>query len=259
MFMSIIQKETNQFQLYRRNGNYTNDRNKSGNGHHKGLFNKILLNSKLHRTENPKIEYFKFFLNDEYHGVVHGLFTGFIVYLLYKEKNIWINAEEHDIVEQFTTSLLHDFCKIENGHDKYLKNVIPNLLPETYSHSNPLSSDENKFLIIADRFELMRFPDWKKWVDNKKLENTTISPKLIQKINFFYKNIRPLFVNCIKLENKPIISHVLETSVFLNRTDNSELIYSILDQYDNTYYPHVGMINSISNNKLTFYDEKIMQ
>tara|TARA_Y100000389_G_C17341804_1_gene453748 strand:+ start:167 stop:982 length:816 start_codon:yes stop_codon:yes gene_type:complete len=109
--------------------------------------------------------------------------------------------------------LLHDFLKCngfsQEDHDKELINYFPNLLDETYTHSNP--PDENKLLVKCDRIELRRYNDYKDWVDDRyyKLYDN-FNKNQNQEIETFYNNIRPTLCYFYKNRNEIFIRHGLE-------------------------------------------------
>jgi len=131
---------------------------------------------------------------DSEHGFFHGLMVSFMCYLVNDESTL---VERKDNLHQiFASATLHDFLK-PNGvpqkeHDVKLRNYYDNLCEETYIHSNPPETDQNKHLIIADRLELRRYNDYKDWVDQRFYELYKImSPELNQKLTLFYTTKRP--------------------------------------------------------------------
>ncbi len=120
-------------------------------------FNLIESNSKLHFSflcnEIP-INLIHNWIKDTEHGVFHGLMVGFIAYLY----------QPSTAINLFYDFILHDFIKCSFGnqdHDISLKQYFV-LDEETYRHSNP--SDIYHPLVVADRVELMRYPDHKQWL-----------------------------------------------------------------------------------------------
>jgi hypothetical protein len=152
-------------------------------GHHNSEINNYL-------TAEEKIN-LNLFFNDPKHGFFHGLMTSFCSYLLL--------GSEGFHKSNLSSCLMHDFVKSTHGenatdHDKKLKKYFPNLLPETYEHKNP--PNENSNLILADRLELMRYSDYKDWVDDR-LDSAynRLSPQYKRIIKLFYKNVRPALEN----------------------------------------------------------------
>jgi len=111
--------------------------------------------------------------------------------------------------------MLHDFLKA-NGlphedHDKLLINYFPGLLGETYTHSNPPQKDIEKLLVIGDRLELRRFPDYQSWVDARyDATCQTLNDKQTWQLGFFYQKIRPALKYLYQNRNKIFIRHGLE-------------------------------------------------
>lgn len=154
----------------------------------------IFLNSEQFKTLFTPCKYVSLikinnYFSDIEHGFFHGLMVSFICYLINDESTL---VERNDDLNQiFASATLHDFLK-PNGipqkeHDIKLRNYYDKLCEETYSHSNPPETDQNKHLIIADRLELRRYNDYKDWVDQRFYELYKImSPELNQKLTLFY-------------------------------------------------------------------------
>jgi hypothetical protein len=134
------------------------------------------------------------YFSDSEHGFFHGLMVSFMCYLINDESTLVERKSE--IYQIFASATLHDFLK-PNGvhqkeHDVKLRNYYDKLCEETYSHSNPPETDQNKHLIIADRLELRRYNDYKDWVDQRFYELYNImSPELSENLQFFYISMRP--------------------------------------------------------------------
>jgi hypothetical protein len=179
--------------------------------HHTGIINTILINNREHRQTKPTNEDFINFEKDNLHGVFHGLMTSFVSFILFKENNLQLtNIQQNEYyINYFLSCVLHDFAKKYPNHDSYVRYYFPHLVEETYSHSTPDDKTLHSNLIISDRWELLRFPDWGQWVDMEKvlLKN---NQRLNNKLLFFYKNIRPLINQLINICDKPLISHGTE-------------------------------------------------
>lgn len=96
-------------------------------------------------------------VEDEEHGLVHGYFVAFFA-SLHNDRGI-----DHDVLVR--SCLLHDYmrCTHEEPHDQRLKELVTDLDPATYTHTEP--PDPTHPLVAADRIELLRYPDWMRWVD----------------------------------------------------------------------------------------------
>lgn len=175
--------------------------------HHNGIINTFLTTKKnsLHLLD----AYFK----DTEHGLFHGIMCGFIISLLHKDKNI---GEKKCILEkEYISVFLHDILKCngysQEEHDKCLSEFYPNLKDETYTHSNPSETLQNEYLILADRIELMRYPDYKSWVDERHtkifqtMEETT---KCL--IEQFYSKIRNVLLFFFSNSDSTFLRHGLE-------------------------------------------------
>ena len=166
--------------------------------HHQGNINKFLIPNK-----NISLNFYNNYFNDIEQGFFHSLLACYIYYILNNNK---IN----DIT--IASLLLHDFLKCngfpQEDHDKELINYFPNLLDETYTHSNP--PDGNKLLVKCDRIELLRYNDYKDWVDDRyyKLYDN-FNKNQNQEIETFY-NIRPTLYYFYKNRNEIFIRHGLE-------------------------------------------------
>ena len=167
--------------------------------HHKGNINNFLIPNK-----NLNLNFYNNYFNDIEHGFFHSLSACYIYYILNNNK-----IDEISIA----SLLLHDFLKCngfsQEDHDKELINYFPNLLDETYTHSNP--PDENKLLVKCDRIELRRYNDYKDWVDDRyyKLYDN-FNKNQNQEIETFYNNIRPTLCYFYKNRNEIFIRHGLE-------------------------------------------------
>merc|ERR1711935_485381 len=171
----------------------------SNSGHHKGNINNFLIPNK-----NLNLNFYNNYFNDIEHGFFHSLSACYIYYILNNN-----NIDEITIA----SLLLHDFLKCngfsQEEHDKELRNYFPNLLDETYTHSNP--PDGNKLLVKCDRIELRRYNDYKDWVDDRyyKLYDN-FNKNQNQEIETFYNNIRPTLEYFYKNRNEIFIRHGLE-------------------------------------------------
>ena len=167
-------------------------------GHHNSEINNYLAAEK-------KIN-INLFLNDPKHGFFHGLMTSFCSYLLL--------GSEGFCKSNLSSCLMHDFVKSTQGenaidHDKKLKKFFPILLPETYEHKN--QPNENSNLILADRLELMRYPDYKDWADDRLALAIDKLPTQYKKIiKLFYKNARPALENFYVNKDSIWIRHGVE-------------------------------------------------
>ena len=167
--------------------------------HHDGLINKYFIPIKCISNEFY-INYF----NDIEHGFFHSISCCYIYFIFNNNK----------LDEQTVASLLlHDFLKCNNipqeEHDRKLIEYFPNLLPETYTHSNP--PNENNILIKCDRMELRRYSDYKDWVDNRHYSlYNQLNEEQKKNIEIFYNNIRPTLEYFYKNKNEIFIRHGLE-------------------------------------------------
>ena len=188
-------------------------------GHHNSEINNYL-------TAEEKIN-LNLFFNDTKHGFFHGLMTSFCSYLLL--------GSEGFCKSNLSSCLMHDFVKSTQGenatdHDEKLKKFFPNLLSETYEHKNP--PNENSNLILADRLELMRYPDYKDWVDDRLALAIDKLPTQYKKIiKLFYKNARPALENFYINKDSIWIRHGIELN-------NAPSDYGYINE--NSIYPFEG-------------------
>jgi hypothetical protein len=140
------------------------------------------INIYLTPIKKLEMKWYENYFDDVEHGLFHGICSCYIAYLLNDQK----------IDEKTLASiLLHDFLK-SNGisqelHDKELSLFYANLIPETYSHSNP--GNENDILVRSDRIELTRYDDHKEWVDDRYYN--TYNCDIKDTLDKFYNEIRP--------------------------------------------------------------------
>lgn len=104
-------------------------------------------------TDKVSIKDFNRWLDDSEHGLFHGLVVGYFA----TQKEFGLPLLASCIVHDFAKVIL----KIDKGHDAVLTQFFDGLLPIVYSHSTPSKPDHP--LIIGDRIELMRYPDWRNW------------------------------------------------------------------------------------------------
>ena len=187
------------------------------------------------------------FENDIEHGVFHGVMTYLISTIL--DENINKNLK-HDILEyhehkvraendsnvflnkRFEVSLdcynneldkfkiipsciFHDAYRVmihHDNHDLKLKQYFPNLLNETYHHTNPYGVYETSLIVRSDRIELLRYSDYNKWVDIKLIFNNIPQYK-IDLIKLFYSTIRPALEKAYQFRNNRWIRHGLECDI----------------------------------------------
>ncbi len=160
---------------------------------YRSLFQNLHNTGEIHQYLSPaqkiKESFYRKYFDDIEHGFFHGLMVSFMCYLINDEPSLV--ERKNDLHQIFASATLHDFLK-PNGvpqkeHDVKLRNYYDKLCEETYSHSNPPESDQNKHLIIADRLELRRYSDYKDWVDQRFFELYKImSPELNKKLQLFY-------------------------------------------------------------------------
>lgn len=183
--------------------------------HHTGIINDILIDNRKNRKLKPPIDLIKKFEKDIDHGIFHGIMTAFISFLLYRNEGLKLDDIQNnsEYIKNLLSCLLHDFAKPFENHDNYIKNFFPNLNEEVYTHSNPPKEMSNRKLIISDRCELMRYDDYLSWVDTKKIYSN-LPTNMIEKINFFYNNLRKKFEKLILITADPIISCTLESGFF---------------------------------------------
>lgn len=167
-------------------------------------------------TKNIKSIYFDNYFNDTEHGFFHAFCCSFISYLI----------NSYNIDKQLVSSLLlHDFLKCngfsQEEHDIELENYYPNLLTETYSHSNP--PNQNKILIICDRLELQRYPDHGEWIDTRFFETlNSLTKNQRDDIEIFYNEVRPSLLFYYEQRNKKNSNMIITTIV--------DKFYNIIDE-----------------------------
>jgi len=181
-----------------------------GIGHHKGI-----INDYLRPISEYKPDMLHRFFADAEHGFFHGMMASFICFVINEDGKL---VEKTNSLEKiFMSATLHDFLKAngveQKEHDRQLKKLFPKLCDETYVHSNPTKKYFNKHLIIADRLELRRYPDYKEWVDDRfhklyKQMRTSTADML----NLFYENMRPALEYAYKHRHNPFLRHGTEVA-----------------------------------------------
>lgn len=163
-----------------------------------------------------KKEFFDNYFDDTEHGFFHAFCCSFVSYVInnYNFDNLLISY-----------LLLHDFLKCsgfsQEKHYVELENYYPNLLKETYSHSNP--PDDTKLLIVCDRIELQRYPDYKDWVDSRFLNIlNSVSIKRNKEIKIFYEKVRPALLYYYEKRN------INDSNIII--TNYVETFYSIIEK-----------------------------
>jgi|TARA_B100000809_G_scaffold250261_1_gene282520 hypothetical protein len=131
------------------------------------------------------------------HGLTHGLMTACLA-THYAELNpqaigrIAFRESDGQVERLLSSCILHDVGRFSHGnhnHAAKLREIYPKLLPVTYEHDDPGPQFETHPLVLADRSELLRFSDWKEWVD---LENLPpLVPQIDRFRNFAYKLAQP--------------------------------------------------------------------
>jgi hypothetical protein len=181
-----------------------------GIGHHKGLINQY-----LKPITQYKPDMLNNFFSDTEHGFFHGMMASFICFVINEDGKL---VEKTSSLEKiFMSATLHDFLKAngveQKEHDRQLKKVFPKLCEETYVHSDPPSKYHKKHLIIADRLELRRYPDYAEWVDerfHKLYEKMHSSTR--EMLNLFYDNVRPALEYAFKYKSQPFLRHGTEVA-----------------------------------------------
>ena len=191
----------------------------SNNHTHGGVVN--LLN----RLKLPKSIWEKWILEPE-HGFMHGFCTLYFAYHLHPNKQAlwddlaWYERKVDRHKPRFTKAdnlivscLIHDVMRLvySENHDIKLMELSPLLLPEVYTHSNP---EKDSLLVLSDRIELMRYQDYKIWVDESKLTKQIELYGGFDLINHFFKHIRPVLENMFVNRYDIWFSHALEIQDF---------------------------------------------
>jgi len=177
-----------------------------GIGHHKGLINEY-----LRPINRYKPDMINRFFGDVEHGFFHGLMAAFICYLINEDEKL-IDQKTNSLEKIFMSATLHDFLKAngveQKEHDIQLKKLFPKLCEETYVHSDPPKKFHNKHLIIADRLELRRYPDYKDWVDQRFYNlYDTMKSSTVDLLNLFYDNFRPALQYIYTHQFQPFLRH----------------------------------------------------
>ena len=172
-------------------------------------------------------EMFNKYFDELEHGLFHGIMVAFLCYMTNLDGKLV--KHKKNMGKIYASATLHDFLK-PNGvpqikHDEKLVEYFPSLSKETYVHSRPPRHFRKKHLIVCDRLELRRYPDYEKWVDLRfhQLYNSML-PFTKKMLDAFYENLRSEFENifkCIK-ETRSLVVYESElippetTSLFIH-------------------------------------------
>jgi hypothetical protein len=201
-----------------------------GIGHHKGVVNQYLRPMKAYRPDMLN----KFF-NDVEHGFFHGLMAAFMCYMVNEDGKLVQPTKELEQI--YMSATLHDFLKAngveQKEHDRQLKEVYAKLCPETYVHSDPPAKFHHKHLIIADRLELRRYPDYASWVDQR-FHNLykEMKPSTQEMLHMFYNTVRPALQYIYSHRYEPFLRHGTEVA--------HSSIEPVFPPSNTTYYPIKG-------------------
>lgn len=179
-----------------------------GIGHHKGI-----INTYLQSILKYDIQMIERFFNDVEHGFFHGLMASFICFIINQDSNLVDKSE--NLEQIFISATMHDFLKAngvpQKEHDKRLKELYPKLCEETYVHSDPPEKYFKKHLIIADRLELRRYPDYDSWVDDRFHElYRTMKTDTKKMLDLFYTSYRPALEYIFKNRDSVFVRHGTE-------------------------------------------------
>ena len=224
-----------------------------GKGHHKGIINTYLESTSNY---NPKI--ITHFFNDVEHGFFHGLMASFICYIINKDGKL-VNTVKN-LEKIFISATLHDFLKAngveQKSHDKELRRIYPNLEEATYIHSDPPEKYWKHHLIVADRLELRRYPDYESWVDDRFHElYKQMKPETKNMLDIFYTNVRPAMEYLYTHRKETFIRHgtELKQDKIEENFPPSKTTYYTNSNIDNDLYPiEIDMVpfTSMINNNL---------
>jgi hypothetical protein len=172
---------------------------------------------------------------DTDHGLLHGLITAYFAVKLAGEWTIPEIRENADLQRLIASCLVHDYAKVANGnepHDQELREYFSLLLPETYSHSNPL---DNVPLVQADRAELLRYED-KSWIDlDKVLENLPHETAHFE-VWAFYKFIRPALAKIFRGRTEIWLRHGAEEADWRGGWPHESMVSRPKDLWPNFFY-----------------------
>jgi hypothetical protein len=143
------------------------------------------------------------FMEDQEHGFLHGLVTGFWSFMQFFSDSC-LDLQNECLKLYVVSSFFHDFLKtngqIEN-HDRDLVRVFPYLCESAYSHSKPDKKYEQDLLVVSDRIELHRYPDSMSWIDYDILKTSCFYVSHEDTIRDFYKNLFPFLNECCVKKN----------------------------------------------------------
>lgn len=222
-------------------------------GHHNGDLHSFF--SPIQKFSQPMLS--NFFADVE-HGFFHGIMASFICYLMNLDGSLVEDVKtDEELLPIFVSATMHDFLKTngvpQSEHDVLLKEWYNQLLPETYVHSNPPEHYQSKHLILADRLELRRYPDYLEWVDERFYElYHGVKTETKELLNLFYTNYRPCLTYFYQFKKDVFIRHGTET----NRIGLSSLYPPVNSSYvtlKNQAYPIE--IDTIPLNKCSNHDE----
>lgn len=192
--------------------------------HHECTFNTVLKSIK--KIDESFVDSW---IKDTEHGFFHCLMVSFISY--YYDQNVFENRKldfdnidfskddihymNQYIVKYLSSGLLHDFLKAngwaQEKHDIELREYFPLLMEESYQHSNPSREYDHSLMIIGDRTELRRYPDYEDWVDKKILKHEILLNEENKEIlDIFYGILRPSLLYLFENRQKVFVRHGIE-------------------------------------------------
>lgn len=203
---------------------------------------------------------------DQEHGLLHGFLVAFFAYL-----NVLKTTSHNDILDiinhgsfencwfekLMVSCFLHDFarCDGHQDHDKNLEKYYPKLSPETYSHTHPKKDTP---LVIGDRIELMRFSNWKSWVDANITNIKAYTHDIEPEIKHFYYKMRPALQILFNNRYSIWVSHGSEVKIDFNKKTYPQGVSGVWKQQNlNLYSVEIGKLftfttNSFNNSNCMF-------
>jgi hypothetical protein len=176
---------------------------------------------------------------DTDHGLLHGLITAFFATKLAGEWTLPEIRENVDLQRLIASCVVHDYAKVatrREPHDQELRRYFSELLPESYSHSQPAHPVP---LVQADRTERLRYPS-EPWTASREVLQSMPHENAAFQVWAFYKLVRPALARIFHGRNELWLRHGAEEADWRTGWPTEAMVSRSKDFWPNFYYPWPG-------------------
>lgn len=176
---------------------------------------------------------------DPEHGLLHGLVTAYFAVKCASEWSVPALRDNGDLQRLVASCFVHDYARVACGeprHDDELRRFFPDLLPETYTHANPV---ERGPLVRADRIELLRYED-RSWIDHERVVENLPDVRARSEVDVFYRLVRPALARLFRARTAVWLRHGAEESDWRANYPDEPMVSRSKDLWPNFYYPWQG-------------------